>query len=458
MAATMRVFGKRLELITADGVIAAPARLTHPWWLLAHLAIPSIEPAEVPVPSSRAADAAIRPAVAAKLFLAAHERSASLARAGRPEAGANALGAPSEVIRHDLHISASQLANVRADANEILVRAGHNPIPGGRGLLALPELRTDLDDCFDLLAAGDYEAALQRIRVPSGIPEILEGHLALWLAPARLLLARAIDGVLAGLAADARNTHRPALLQRAADRTAERAQLVDRVLGDGDTARGHRVAALARLRDGHLRRLRATQDRSPPSGPEVPVRRSVPEPVSSFVGRRREMSQLSALIRTQRLITLTGPGGVGKSRLASRLARSTTDLFGDGVAIVELAPVTDSRLLLTTLASALDVTSDVGASAEEVAAAVGDDHRLLVLDNCEHVVGPVAGPIDLLLDRCPHLVVAATSRESLGLRGETVYEDYRFRPRVPTTSRKSRHVKPFSYSSSGPPRSVPRSR
>ncbi|HEY7032302.1 MAG TPA: NB-ARC domain-containing protein, partial [Thermomicrobiales bacterium] len=146
----------------------------------------------------------------------------------------------------------------------------------------------------------------------------------------------------------------------------------------------------------------------------------IPVPLTSFVGREREVAAVVDLLRRPgvRLVTLTGPGGVGKTRLAIRVAEDAASGFPDGIWFVELAPVRDPVLVASAVANGLGLRETADRSAED---AVRDFLRqrraLLVLDNFEHVLA--AGPsIAALLTACPDLAVLATSRAVLRLSGE----------------------------------------
>ena len=166
-------------------------------------------------------------------------------------------------------------------------------------------------------------------------------------------------------------------------------------------------------------------------GPQTPARgqtrHNLPAQISSFVGRERELGQLTSLLRDARLVMLTGAGGVGKTRLALQLAWTMTDRvgddrFGDGVWLVDLAPLADPALLAAKAASVLGIQEEPGRSASEtLVAALREREVLVVLDNCEHLVGEAASVVDQLVKRCPGVVILATSREPLAIGGEHVY-------------------------------------
>jgi predicted ATPase/DNA-binding SARP family transcriptional activator/DNA-binding CsgD family transcriptional regulator len=146
---------------------------------------------------------------------------------------------------------------------------------------------------------------------------------------------------------------------------------------------------------------------------------NLPAPRTSFVGREPEMVEIKRAFAMTRLLTLTGAGGSGKTRLAMELARALAGTYHDGARMAELAPLSEPGLVPQEVAGALDVQE----RPEEVLSdtltdALRDKELLLVLDNCEHVVGEVARLVDALLGSCPRLRVLATSREPLYLSGE----------------------------------------
>jgi predicted ATPase/TolB-like protein/tetratricopeptide (TPR) repeat protein len=154
--------------------------------------------------------------------------------------------------------------------------------------------------------------------------------------------------------------------------------------------------------------------------PRLPIR--FPEPVSELIGREAELSEVADLIRTHRLVTLIGEGGVGKTRLGIEVVRRLPAEFADGVGVGELAPLSDPWLVPVTVASALGLKFAVGAvSAERIANALDTKQVLLVLDNCEHVIGAAAQMAATMLHANPEIRVLATSREPLLTEGEYLY-------------------------------------
>lgn len=151
---------------------------------------------------------------------------------------------------------------------------------------------------------------------------------------------------------------------------------------------------------------------------------NLPEPVSSFVGRERELHELLATLHRSRLVTLTGPGGAGKSRLALELARRVLadGRFADGVWFVELAGVDEPELVTSTTAAALGLALPGGKPTREaVTNQLAPRSLLLVLDNCEHLLAAATDLATEVLTRCPDVTVVTTSREPLAAAGESVY-------------------------------------
>jgi DNA-binding winged helix-turn-helix (wHTH) protein len=152
------------------------------------------------------------------------------------------------------------------------------------------------------------------------------------------------------------------------------------------------------------------------------LRTNLPESVSELIGRDEELHQIVALAARHRLVTLTGPGGIGKTRLALAVARRLLPQFADGVWLAELAPLSNAGLVAGAVAAAVGLELSGGsASPERVAQALGGRSLLLVLDNSEHVVGAAATMAETLLRAGPALHVIATSREPLKAEGERVY-------------------------------------
>ena len=157
------------------------------------------------------------------------------------------------------------------------------------------------------------------------------------------------------------------------------------------------------------------------SGPTVSRPRDLPVPASSLVGREDDVSRVGDLVRTSRLVTLSGPGGVGKTRLALAVAAAVRHRYADGVTLVELAPLIEPGQVLPAVADAVDAVRDPGRPvAEDVAERLRGQHLLLVLDNVEHLLD-AAPDVAALVEAVPDLTVLATSRAPLRVRGETEY-------------------------------------
>jgi predicted ATPase/DNA-binding SARP family transcriptional activator len=153
-----------------------------------------------------------------------------------------------------------------------------------------------------------------------------------------------------------------------------------------------------------------------PAAPPAAMRDNLPAPTTSFVGRERELAELGALLREHRLVTLTGMGGSGKTRLALRLAAAQAGAWADGVWLADLTAVADPALVPATVAAA------VGADGPEfLLDYVRTRELLLVLDNCEHLVDACAELVAAVLPASPHVRVLATSRLPLGVPGELDY-------------------------------------
>ncbi|WP_258174861.1 LuxR C-terminal-related transcriptional regulator [Actinopolyspora mortivallis] len=147
---------------------------------------------------------------------------------------------------------------------------------------------------------------------------------------------------------------------------------------------------------------------------------NLPAEVTSFVGRRREITLTKRLLADSRIVTLTGPGGIGKSRLALRVATNMRRSFRDKVWLVELGDLDDPDLLAATVVDQLNIPeSSGGTELDDLVGYFRERETLLVLDNCEHLVEACARLVDTLVSSCPGVRVLATSRQSLGTAGES---------------------------------------
>ncbi|MDX5562696.1 LuxR C-terminal-related transcriptional regulator [Streptomyces sp. ID05-04B] len=156
----------------------------------------------------------------------------------------------------------------------------------------------------------------------------------------------------------------------------------------------------------------------------VPVTRvgNLPKAFTTFVGRRHNIAEVRRVLGSARLLTLTGTGGVGKTRLALEVAAAAKRAFPDGTWLVDLAPVRDPSAVATAAATGVGIVDlGTGPALDRLAEHLAERRALIVLDNCEHLVDACAELADTLLSACPELHVLATSRQTLGIAGEHVY-------------------------------------
>jgi predicted ATPase len=152
------------------------------------------------------------------------------------------------------------------------------------------------------------------------------------------------------------------------------------------------------------------------------ARHNLPEQMTGFIGREAEIGEVLERLRTARVVTLAGPGGIGKTRLAIRAASDLLDEYEDGVWFSDLSPLADPTNVPHTVAASCGVAESPDASAAHaLEACLADRNALLVLDNCEQVVDGCAALVERLLAACPNTRFLATSRERLGVRGEVVW-------------------------------------
>jgi predicted ATPase/class 3 adenylate cyclase/DNA-binding CsgD family transcriptional regulator len=166
----------------------------------------------------------------------------------------------------------------------------------------------------------------------------------------------------------------------------------------------------------------------PLCSPNTVVVQHLPVQLTTFIGRRAQISDVRRILGDNRLVTLTGAGGVGKTRLAVQIAAQTPDKFSDGVWYVDLAPITDPDLVAVAAARSLGLPDQPGRSMMDTLIwSIGERDMLVVLDNCEHVLDATAALTVHLLGACPKLTCFATSREPIGVEGEVIW-------RVPSLS------------------------
>lgn len=175
----------------------------------------------------------------------------------------------------------------------------------------------------------------------------------------------------------------------------------------------------------------APDQESSGSSPHSHALNNIPLPLTSFIGREQEIAELKQLLSTdnantqslnKRLVTITGPGGMGKTRLAIQVARELLAFYPDGVWRVDLASISDPELVPQTISSVLQLREQGSLSITSRLVEYFQDKKcLLLLDNCEHLVQACAQFADTSLQVCPDLVILATSRETLGIMGECVF-------------------------------------
>jgi len=190
----------------------------------------------------------------------------------------------------------------------------------------------------------------------------------------------------------------------------------------------HHLKGLNRPEQIYQLNVPGLQQEFPPLKSQIHATNNLPTQLTSFVGRERELADATSRLEGARLLTLIGPGGTGKTRLSIQLGSQLIPSFKDGVWLVELAPISDPSLIMQTIASVFHIGEVPGVS---LITLVHDFLRnkllLFILDNCEHLVEASAEIADEFLHVAPNIKIIASSREALGINGETVY-------RVPSLS------------------------
>jgi predicted ATPase/class 3 adenylate cyclase len=159
---------------------------------------------------------------------------------------------------------------------------------------------------------------------------------------------------------------------------------------------------------------------APPSLGSLP--NNLPLQLTPLIGRTEERAEIRSLLLAHRLVTLTGAGGIGKTRLALQVGAEMLDAFGDGVWFIDLAPFADANLVPNAIAAALGLQeSPSRPMLETLAIYLKNKAMLLILDNCEHVLAASANAVDTILRRCAEITVLATTLEALGIAGERLY-------------------------------------
>jgi predicted ATPase/DNA-binding SARP family transcriptional activator/Flp pilus assembly protein TadD len=257
------------------------------------------------------------------------------------------------------------------------------------------------------IARGDFDLALRCLRQAASLEP--------WREPAIRLLMRAQAGAgdYAGMALTYRDL-RLALREELNSDPSEETKALFQELRQ----RGRETTE----------RVSETSPNPPSPSPTIaepieasPMGASAPAPLASIIGRDRDLQQSIAILRGVRLLTLTGPGGVGKTRLAVQLAREMASSYAAGVAFTDLSGIKDGNLVDTLLAQAVGVSSTKEGSLWLAANRhLGSRTALVVLDNCEHLIHDCARAVGECLGACPGVTVLATSRQPLGVSGETV--------------------------------------
>ena len=151
------------------------------------------------------------------------------------------------------------------------------------------------------------------------------------------------------------------------------------------------------------------------AGGDLPAERT------RFIGRKSELSDCVELLRITRLLTITGFGGCGKTRLAIKSAEAAADSFTDGTWFVDLEPVADQNMVVSAIGRAFQLREAGANVADTLVRQIGQSRLLIILDNCEHILSGVVAIVDELLTRCPGVRIIATSREPLNVQGEKVF-------------------------------------
>ncbi len=178
------------------------------------------------------------------------------------------------------------------------------------------------------------------------------------------------------------------------------------------------------LRPGHIYQLNVSGLIStfPPLKTLASFPNNLPTHLTSFIGREKEIAEIKQDLKEHRLVTLTGSGGTGKTRLSLQVAADVVDSFPNGVWFIELAPLADPDLIPQTILSEIGIVEQQGKDPLDVLKEyLQDKQTLIVLDNCEHLVSASAQVVNALLRAAPRIKVMASSREALGVRGEVSY-------------------------------------
>jgi len=171
-----------------------------------------------------------------------------------------------------------------------------------------------------------------------------------------------------------------------------------------------------------FRKRHITNTEKPNDGDERSISHNIPSQITTFIGRKKETEEIQDLIKEHRLVSLTGPGGCGKTRLACEVATLLFSDYSDGVWFVDLSPVSDENMVSKEILEALNIPEEPGKSILKILGEnIRDKNLLIIIDNCEHLVKSCALITANLLQTSPGLKVLTTSREALGVKGEKVW-------------------------------------
>jgi predicted ATPase/class 3 adenylate cyclase len=188
----------------------------------------------------------------------------------------------------------------------------------------------------------------------------------------------------------------------------------------------HRLKDLARPEQVYQLLAHDLETQFPPLRSLAALPNNLPLQRTSLIGRETEVAEIAALIGKSALVTLVGSGGIGKTRISLQVGANLLDGSGDGVWFIELAPLASGDYIPTAIASAMNITLDRDADPlRALTSALKAKHALLIFDNCEHLVEPTARVVAAILASCPRVRVLASTRQALGISGESTY-------RVPT--------------------------
>jgi predicted ATPase/DNA-binding winged helix-turn-helix (wHTH) protein len=194
-----------------------------------------------------------------------------------------------------------------------------------------------------------------------------------------------------------------------------------KALGEGQNGERY-IETVPKLGYRFVMAVQAVEESSSHTNASYTKRTNLPAHLTRFIGREREIAEVTALLQKKRLITLTGSGGVGKTRLALEAGAQLLGHFPDGVWLAEFAPLADETLVPATVAGVFHLQEQPGRSLLDMLISyIGEKQMLAIFDNCEHVIESSAELAEALLKACPNLHILATSREGLRVAGESIW-------------------------------------